>query len=35
MSKYSYIARTKEAVRETGTIDAATQDEAIASLQNK
>jgi len=35
MARYSYIVRTKEATKETGSIDAATKDEAIAILQKK
>ena len=35
MPKFSYIARTKDGNRDTGTIESASQDEAIAVLQRK
>jgi type IV pilus assembly protein PilC len=35
MSKYSYIARTKDANKDTGIIEAATQEDAINILQKK
>jgi type IV pilus assembly protein PilC len=35
MPKFSYIARTKNSGKETGTIEAATQEEAIATLHSK
>ncbi|MDD5618494.1 MAG: type II secretion system F family protein [Candidatus Omnitrophica bacterium] len=35
MSKFSYIARTKEGTKETGYVEAASRDEAITNLQRK
>jgi type IV pilus assembly protein PilC len=35
MSKYSYIARTREATKDTGVIEAANQEEAVSLLQKR
>jgi len=35
MSKFSYIARTKEGSKQIGTLEAPNQDEAVAALQRK
>ncbi|MFC1646217.1 type II secretion system F family protein [Candidatus Omnitrophota bacterium] len=35
MSKYSYIARTKQGTKDTGILEAANQDDAVSILQKK